>query len=95
MSGVIHRHIIIDKTSHSQNFRCWFFSNILHIIFAVKIEGPMTSARSSGSSSVVSHMHAAAAAADIRQQLITELFMQHGYYPSCKLMSGDVIYCRY
>ena len=44
----------------------------------------MTSARTAGSSSVVSHTDAAAAAAaESRQQLITELLMQHRCCPSC------------
>jgi len=54
----------------------------------------VTSARTSGPTSATSHTddHAAAAAGDVHQQLITELFMQHGCYPSCKLTSPDKLY---
>jgi len=50
----------------------------------------VTPARTTGSS-VISHTDDAAD--DIRQQLITELFMQHGCYPSCT--SSCIIFFKY
>ena len=48
----------------------------------------VTPARTTGSTSVISY--ADNAAVDMRQQLITHLFIQHGCYPSC--MSTDKSY---